>query len=127
MYYINEYGKGMIIKGQKLKQAILAALADEEIIKILDCAMYHSKSVNDVIKECDIPHTTAYRKIKWLLDEGLIVIDKVQITQDGKKLSLFRSVLKALNIKYEYNSVIIEADQNLSIVEKITERFFSLD
>ena len=127
MYYINEYGKGMIIKGQRLKQAILAALADEEIIKILDSAMYHSKSVNDVIKECDIPHTTAYRKIKWLLDEGLIVIDKVQITQDGKKLSLFRSVLKALNIKYEYNSVIIEADQNLSIVEKITERFFSLD
>jgi predicted transcriptional regulator len=127
MYYINEYGKGMIIKGQKLKQAILAALADEEIIKILDSAMYHSKSVNDVIKECNIPHTTAYRKIKWLLDEGLIVIDKVQITPDGKKLSLFRSVLKALNIKYEYNSVIIEADQNLSIVEKITERFFSLD
>ena len=57
----------MIIKGQKLKQAILVALADEEIIKILDSAMYHSKSVNDVIKECDIPHTTAYRKIKWLL------------------------------------------------------------
>ena len=117
----------MIIKGQKLKQAILAALADEEIIKILDYAMYRSKSVNDVIKECDIPHTTAYRKIKWLLEEGLIVIDKVEITQDGKKLSLFRSVLKALNIKYEYNSVIIEAEQNLSIVEKITERFFSLD
>ena len=117
----------MIIKGQKLKQAILAALADEEIIKILDSAMYNSKSVNDVIKECDIPHTTAYRKIKWLLEEGLIVIDKVQITQEGKKFSLFRSVLKALNIKYEYNSVIIEAEQNLSIMEKITERFFSLD
>ena len=117
----------MIIKGQKLKQAILAALADEEIIKILDSVMYNSKSVNDVIKECDIPYTTAYRKIKWLLEEGLIVIDKVQITQEGKKFSLFRSVLKALNIKYEYNSVIIEAEQNLSIMEKITERFFSLD
>ena len=127
MYYHVQYGQGMIIKGQKLKQAILAALADEEIIKILDSAMYNSKSVNDVIKECDIPHTTAYRKIKWLLEEGLIVIDKVQITQEGKKFSLFRSVLKALNIKYEYNSVIIEAEQNLSIMEKITERFFSLD
>src|SRR5919202_1488465 len=127
MYHIDEYSQGMRIKGQKLKQAILVALADEEIIKILDCAMYRSKSVNDVIKECDIPHTTAYRKIKWLLEEGLIVIDKVEITQDGKKLSLFRSVLKALNIKYEYNSLIIEAQQNRSIVEKLTERFFSLD
>ena len=92
----------MMIKSQKLKQAILAALADEEVIKILDSAMYNSKSVNDIIKECNIPHTTAYRKIKWLLDEGLIVTDKIQITQDGKKLSLFRSVLKTLNIKYEY-------------------------
>jgi predicted transcriptional regulator len=116
-----------MIKSQKLKQAILAALADEEVIKILDSAMYNSKSVNDIIKECNIPHTTAYRKIKWLLDEGLIVTDKIQITQDGKKLSLFRSVLKTLNIKYEYNSVIIEAEQNLSIMEKLTERFFSLD
>ena len=117
----------MMIKSQKLKQAILAALADEEVIKILDSAMYNSKSVNDIIKECNIPHTTAYRKIKWLLDEGLIVTDKIQITQDGKKLSLFRSVLKTLNIKYEYNSVIIEAEQNLSIMEKLAERFFSLD
>ena len=40
-----------------------------------------------------MPHTTAYRKIKWLVDEKLLVVDKVLINDEGKKYSLFHSVL----------------------------------
>jgi len=57
----------MIIKGERLKRALLVALADTDLQKILDAAMYQSKSVNQIIKETNISHTTAYRKIKWLL------------------------------------------------------------
>jgi hypothetical protein len=39
----------MIVKGERLKQAILAALADAELQKILDAAMYQSKSVSQLI------------------------------------------------------------------------------
>jgi hypothetical protein len=67
-----------------LKQAILSALADTDVVKILDYAMFKDKSVNDIIKECDIPHTTAYRKIKYLLDQGLLVCTKMEITEDDK-------------------------------------------
>jgi predicted transcriptional regulator len=116
----------MIINSRKLKQAILSALADEEMIKILDCAMYRATSVSNIIKECNIPHTTAYRKINWLLDKGLLLIDKIEITSDGKKYSLVRSVLKCLFVRYEYNSLIVEAEYNLDAAEKLTERFLSL-
>jgi predicted transcriptional regulator len=116
----------MIINSHKLRQAILSALADEEMVKILNCSMFKSIPVNDIIKECDIPHTTAYRKIKWLLERGLLLIDKIEITSDGKKYSLVRSVLKSLVVKYEYNSLIIEAEYNLNAAEKLTERFLSL-
>ncbi len=54
----------MIIKGERLKRALLVALADTDLQKILDAAMYQSKSVNQIIKETNISHTTAYRKIK---------------------------------------------------------------
>ena len=57
----------MIIRGERLKRALLVALADTDLQKILDAAMYQSKSVNQIIKETNISHTTAYRKIKWLL------------------------------------------------------------
>ncbi len=116
----------MIINSQKLKQAILSALADEEMVKILDYAMDRATPVNNIIKECNIPHTTAYRKINWLLDKGLLLIDKIEITSDGKKYSLVRSVLKSLLVKYEYNSLIVEAEYNLDATEKLTERFLSL-
>jgi predicted transcriptional regulator len=116
----------MIIKGERLKCAILAALADTDLQKILDAVMYQSKSANEIVKETNISHTTAYRKIKWLVEEKLLIVDKIEITEEGKKSSFFRTILKSFNVKYEYNNVVIEAEQNVDTLRKITERFFSL-
>ena len=86
----------MIIKSDKLKCAILAALADIELQKILDAAIYQSKSGNQIIKETNISHTTAYKKIRWLVEEKLLIVDKIEITEDGKKSSLFRTGTKII-------------------------------
>jgi len=116
----------MIIKGERLKLAFLSVLDDIELQKILDAAMYQSKSANQIILETNISHTTAYRKIRLLVEEKLLIIDKIEITEDGKKSSLFRTILKSFSVKYEYNNVVIEAEQNVD-TQKVTEWFFSLD
>ena len=36
-------------------------------------------------------------------------------------------ILKSFNVKYEYNNVVIEAEQNFDTLKKVTETFFSLD
>ena len=105
----------------------VAALADTDLQKILDPAIYQSKSCNQIIKETNISHTSAYGKIKWLVEEKLLIVDKIEITEEGKKLSLFRTVLKSFNVKYEYNNAVIEVEQNVDGLRKITEKFFSLD
>ena len=96
-----------------LKQAVLAALADTDMIKILDCAMFKEKCVNDIIKECDIAHNTVYRKIRYPLDLGLLICTRMEFTEDGKKFSLFNSVFKLLNVKYEYNNLMVEGEYNV--------------
>lgn len=116
----------MILEGQKIKNAILTALGDPEILSIIDSTMNQSKSVSDIIRETKMPHTTAYRKIKWLLDEELLVVDKVCISDEGKKYSLFYSVFRCINVRYENNKILIEAEQNIDPVNSLTERFFSL-
>jgi DNA-binding transcriptional ArsR family regulator len=113
----------MILDTPKIKNAILTALADPEVVSILDCTMDRSKSVCDIIRETDMPHTTAYRKIKWLVDEKL---HKVSINAEGKKYSLFHSVFRSLIVRYENNKIVIEAEQNIDSVNRLTERFFSL-
>jgi predicted transcriptional regulator len=117
----------MNFDGKQLKQAILTALADKDMVKILDCVMFKDKCVNDVIKECDIPHTTAYRKIKYLLDQGLLITTRCEFTEEGKKFSLFKSVFKSLNINYEYSSLVVLGEYNIDPAEKLTEKLLSLE
>lgn len=115
-----------IVKSHKVR-AVLIALADNEMMKILDSAMNQSKSINEILKETSIRHTTGFRKVKWLLDEGLIILDKIIITPDGKKFSLYHSTLKSISVKYEDANVVVEAKPNSDIAKKWIEKFFSLD
>ena len=39
--------------------------------------------------------TTVYRKIKWLLEKELLVVDKINLSPEGKKFTTFRSVLRS--------------------------------
>jgi DNA-binding transcriptional ArsR family regulator len=117
---------GLVLKSEKIKRAVLTALADSEMVKILDAAMHQSKSVIQIVRETGVSHSTAYRKIKWLIEEKLLIVDKIDITEEGKKSSFFRTILKSFNVKYEYNNVAIEAEQNVDTLRKITEKFFSL-
>ena len=117
----------MIINKKKLKDAILTALGDKEMVQIMNCSMYKSVSVIEIIKETGIPHTTAYRKIKWMLENGILITEKIQITPDGKKTSLVKSTLRSISVKYERNEIIVQAEYNVDPLSKTVNKFFSLD
>jgi DNA-binding transcriptional ArsR family regulator len=116
----------MIVRNNQLKQDILTALADQEMLKILNLSMYYSRSVNDIIRQSDISYTTAYRKIKWLLDKELLVVDKINLSSEGKKYTTFRSVLKSIIIRYQQDEIIVEAEENVDLIGKIGGHFFSI-
>ena len=115
-----------IINNDDLKKSVLSALADKEMFKILDLSMYTSKSVNDILRDSDISYTTVYRKIKWLLDKELLVVDKINISPEGKKYTTFRSVLKSVVIRYKQNEIIVEAEKNVDLIGKMGGHFFSI-
>ena len=116
----------MQLDGERIKSAVLTVLADPEMVRIIDSTMNQTKSVYDIIMETKMPHTTAYRKIKWLVDNKLLVIDRISISEEGKRYSLFHSVFRSINVKYENNKIVIEAEQNIDPVDRLMERFFSI-
>ena len=79
------------------------------------------------MRECGIPHITAYRKTKYLLDQELLICTRMEFTEDGKKYSLLKSVFKLLNIKYEYNNLVLQGEYNIDPIEKISQKLFSLE
>ncbi len=117
----------MIITREKAKSAILTALADEDMKKILNSVMVESKSINSIMREENIPYTTVYRKTKSLLNEGLVV-DRIEITPDGKKSSLVHSTLRSIVVRYEHDgTIVVEAEENLDAVKKVMRKFFSME
>jgi len=115
------------INNEKYKESILTALADGDMVNFMNSAVIQPKSISDIIKETDISHTTAYRKAKWMVENGLLVIEKIVVSKDGKKFSLLKSVFKSINIKYEYDRVTVEIEQNVDVLHKVAQRIFSLD
>jgi DNA-binding transcriptional ArsR family regulator len=116
----------IIVMRDRLKHAILTALADKEMVKILESATFRPTSVNEVIRDTGISHSTAYRKIKWMLEEGLLFTEKISITDDGKKFSLFRSTLRSIVTKYDQGKMTVQVEYNIDVVERTAERLFSL-
>jgi hypothetical protein len=88
--------------------------------------MYKQKSFADIVKETDIPQTTAFRKIKWLVQNRLMIVASIQITEDGKKSSLFRALFRSFQVKCDPGEIVIEAEKNADDIERTAQDFFSL-
>ena len=65
-------------------------------------------------------------RIKWMLEEGLLFTEKINITEDGKKFSLFRSTLRSIVTRYDQGKVSVQVEYNINVVERTAERLFSL-
>jgi len=116
----------LIITNEKFKQILLHAMSDEDIVKILNSTKQNSKSVPVLMKLHNITHSTIYRKIKWMLENNLLVTDKIEIREDGKKFSLFKSTIKSIKVNYEDN-VIVEIQENATKMDLAAKEFFSLE
>ena len=103
----------MIIKDEKHKLAIANALIDEYSRKILNSTMENSKSVMDIMREQEIPMTSAYRRIKLLLDNKLIKVEKSLLTDDGKRYYLYRSAIKSVIINYINGNLFLDITPNI--------------
>ena len=117
----------MLIRNSKFKRSVLTALADEDMVKILNSTQNQTQSVNDIIREHEIAHTTAYRKIKWMVENDLLVVEQIKLTEDGKKSSLFRCAFSSAKVNYENGEVNVEMVRNANKMKQTAERFFSLD
>ena len=100
-------------------------MSDGDIVKILNSTKQSSKSVPALMKLYNISHSTIYRKIKWMLENNLLVTDKIEIREDGKKFSLFKSTIKSVKVNYE-DSVIVEIQYNETKMDIAAKDFFSL-
>lgn len=116
----------MRLRDEKLKKALLRALADEYSSRILSSTALRPLSVMDLVREEGIPSTSAYRRVNELKDEGLLGVKRSVLTKEGKRYDLYKSTFREVNISFRRGSLVVEATPNRDIFERAFVLFHSL-
>ncbi len=104
----------------------MQALGDEYARRILLSAIPAAKSVEDLSKENDIPLSTCYRRVHELLDAQVLLIDKIIVTDDGKRYELVRSAYRTIQVDLENGTMKVSAMINEDVADKLRRLWVSM-
>ena len=93
------------------KDTLLEVVSDKYCRTILESIMYKPKSIMEITVEAKIPISTVYRRIQTLHDNKLIATSGT-ITEDGKKLFLYKSKVKGIQCNYNNGQMEVELTLN---------------
>ena len=95
-----------------LRKAILKALSDEYSRTIMNYTIEQPKSVVDIVKGCDVPMTTAYRRVRELEENKILKVTGSVVTNDGKKYFLYQNRLKAIYVIFGLEELDVQIVDN---------------
>lgn len=101
-----------LIRDENVRKALLGVLADEEALRVIASTILKPKSVLELMRECNLPHTSAYRLVNELRDSGLLVAERQVVTENGKKYALYKSTFKGVAVRFEHGELELEVDSN---------------
>jgi predicted transcriptional regulator len=95
------------IEESEIKESFLEILSDKYCRSILEAIMDTPKSAIEVSREKIIPLSTVYRRIQQLHDSKMIRTSGV-ITEEGKRLFLYKSKIKEVNTSFSNGKIDVE-------------------
>jgi predicted transcriptional regulator len=99
------------IEETEKKDSLLEIISDKYCRTILESTMYKPKSVMEITAETKIPISTVYRRIQTLYDNKLLRTSGT-ITDDGKRLFLYKSKIKGIQSNFCNGQVEVEVILN---------------
>ena len=88
-------------------QAVLAALDDDACRAILGATSEESLTATELSEQCDIPMSTAYRKVEKLTDADLVE-ERVRINTSGKHATEYHKCFDDVHISFDDGKIEIE-------------------
>jgi len=111
-----------IINNKELEtMPLLKALFDKHSYKILLSIIDESKTAVQICNENEkvIPISSTYKKIKKLKEAGLLIIDKIVINKEGKKVIFYKSKIRSIEMILNKKQFILQLKKNENNFSKI--------
>jgi hypothetical protein len=113
------------IQGLQSSNSLLSALGDESSRRILTSAIASGKTVEEISAEQNLPLSTCYRRIRHFVDEGLMILEKLVLTQAGKRFAVYRTTFSDVTIRFYPGEIVVETTPNMEVLEKVRTKWMS--
>ena len=91
---------------------LLQNIVDETTFKIILSTIDIAKTVFQICEENKIPISSTYKKIRKLQHAGLVVIEKIEIDDKGKKVIFYKSKIKTLEFSLKKDGILLQFHKN---------------
>lgn len=106
------------IKDPELSKVILESFADEDKKEILGSVMDESRIIAKILESSKIPQTSGYRKINFLIDNGLLVTNGFELSSDGKKVKKYETIFDNVKVDIIKNDIEVKVQLKNSLLNE---------
>ncbi|MGY5148795.1 MAG: transcriptional regulator [Candidatus Nitrosopumilus sp. bin_68KS] len=107
--------KRFTIYDSAINQSIVKAFCDDEMSKILNASIGEPWTIAEIIEKLNLPRTSGYRKINFLIDQGLLVKTGIGFTDNRRAVDKYKSLFDNVNIDFN-NKVTVNVQFTSEVV-----------
>ncbi len=113
-----------IVLSEALAKHIVTALSDEFSLRIIVSTVDAGKTVQDISVEQAVPLSTCYRRARELVGQGILVVERIVVTGEGKRFAVYRSSFKTVEFASDFQGLSASAELNEAVAEKFRRWWF---
>lgn len=106
------------IKDPELSKVFLESFADPDKKLILDSVMDESLIIAKILETCNVPQTSGYRKINFLINGGLLVSNGYELAHDGKKVKKYETIFDNVKVDIVKNNISVRVQLKKSLLSE---------
>lgn len=109
--------KRFTILNSEINQSIIKAFSDDEMSKILNASIGEPWAISEILEKLEIPKTSGYRKINFLINKGLLIKVGHEFTENRRTVDKYKSLFDNVNIDFN-NKIIVSVQFTPEIIMK---------
>lgn len=106
------------MKDPELSKTFLESFADQDKKAILGSVMDDPLIIAKILENCNIPQTSGYRKINFLINRGLLVTNGFELAHDGKKVKKYETIFDNVKVDIVKNDVTVKVQLKKSLISE---------
>ena len=95
-------------------------MADDCALAILKGTTLRARSAMEIIHEYQLAPSSVYRRIGEFVKSGVLTTERIVVTEDGKKYSLYRSAVREIRAEYRAGELEVSISPNEDVVSKLS-------